>query len=227
MSEDFAPPNQNIASDADTRTEAQKSEDIADELFGDTLFYKESDSDAQSATRSQHSQNLTNSTSGSTLLSGNPASFSGQETEYAEFDLPPNFNANEGLMQEFKGLAAQYGLSQDAAQSLLNLQVKSNEYLLEQMQAQRQAWVKELNNDRSYGGRNFHETVQDALKTLHTFDPEARLSTMLEQTGFGDNPDVIRFLANIARAHLKEDKLLTGRGRRPQTLSLADELWPD
>lgn len=233
MTADFLHSTPSTASGEDNRTEAEKNNDLADELFGSSLLNNSDSATEQTQKTNRQEQtgegprNKLANEAGGTILTQAQNSPVAQGADY-EFDLPPNFNADEGLMQEFKDLAAEHGLSQGAAQSLLNLQVKSNEYLVQQMQAQRQNWVQELRNDHSYGGRNFGETVQDALKTLRAFDPEAKISNLLEQSGFGDNPDVIRFLADIARAHLKEDKLLTARGGRAQEgLSLADRLWPD
>lgn len=237
MSDDALHSTPNSASAEDNRTEAQKNNDLADALFGKSLLNSDSgDNSDNSAPKAPNVYGQGHATSeeaqpnnapGTTLLSGAKHTPVSEAGDY-EFDLPASFSTDEGLLQEFKEVAAQHGLSQDAAQSLLNLQVKSNEYMAQQMQAQRQNWVRELRDDYSYGGRNFGETVNDATKTLRTFDPEAKISNLLEQSGFGDNPDVIRFLADIARTHLKEDKLFTARGGRAQEeLALADRLWPD
>lgn len=130
-------------------------------------------------------------------------------------------------MGDFKTLAAECGLSQESAQKMIDLQAKVNASAMENAMRQRQAWRQEITKDVEFGQGNLQTTVQDARKLLDTYDDSGKVLAMLEQSGFGDNPDVIKFLAKVSRALPREDNVLTGReGAKADNRSLAERLWP-
>lgn len=49
--------------------------------------------------------------------------------------------------------------------------------------------------------------MADAQRALATFDQSGTVSKMLAETGYGNNPDVLRIFARVGRA-LGEDKLI-------------------
>ena len=172
---------------------------------------------------------------GDTLLGGadaaakeQPASSEGQaKYEYTDFALPDGAQVDEALMGDFKTLAAECGLSQESAQKMIDLQAKVNASAMENAMRQRQAWRQEITKDVEFGQGNLQTTVQDARKLLDTYDDSGKVLAMLEQSGFGDNPDVIKFLAKVSRALPREDNVLTGReGAKADNRSLAERLWP-
>ena len=172
---------------------------------------------------------------GDTLLGGadaaakeQPASSEGQaKPEYTDFVLPDGAQVDEALMGDFKTLAAECGLSQESAQKMIDLQAKVNASAMENAMRQRQAWRQEITKDVEFGQGNLQTTVQDARKLLDTYDDSGKVLAMLEQSGFGDNPDVIKFLAKVSRALPREDNVLTGReGAKADNRSLAERLWP-
>lgn len=176
--------------------------------------------------------------SGDTLLGGAdaaapatakaaPASEGEAKPEYTDFTLPEGAQIDEALMGDFKALAAECGLSQESAQKMIDLQAKVNASAMENAMRQRQAWRQEITKDVEFGQGNLQTTVQDARKLLDTYDDSGKVLAMLEQSGFGDNPDVIKFLAKVSRALPREDNVLTGReGVKADNRSLAERLWP-
>ena len=147
--------------------------------------------------------------------------------EYTDFTLPEGAQVDETLMGDFKALAAECGLSQESAQKMIDLQAKVNAAAMESAMQQRQAWRQEITKDVEFGQGNLQTTVQDARKLLDTYDDSGKVLAMLEQSGFGDNPDVIKFLAKVSRALPREDNVLTGReGAKADNRSLAERLWP-
>ena len=172
---------------------------------------------------------------GDTLLGGTDAvakegaeSSEGQKIEYTDFTLPEGAQVDEALMGDFKTLAAECGLSQESAQKMIDLQAKVNASAMENAMRQRQAWRQEITKDVEFGQGNLQTTVQDARKLLDTYDDSGKVLAMLEQSGFGDNPDVIKFLAKVSRALPREDNVLTGReGAKADTRPLAERLWPN
>ncbi len=95
----------------------------------------------------------------------------------------------------------------------------------EQFAAQRQDWIAEIRADREFGGGRLKASLADAKRALAAFDADGSVRVMLDETGYGDNPAVIRLFARIGRA-FGEDRMITGRGGR-EGRPLEERLYPD
>ena len=80
----------------------------------------------------------------------------------------------------------------------------------QQWQEQVGQWRKEVTEDPQLGGANLPVTVARAQLALDRFDDGKRIGQLLEQTGYGNNPDVLRFFNRLADA-LMEDGLVQGQ----------------
>ena len=79
-----------------------------------------------------------------------------------------------------------------------------------QWQEQVNKWRKEATEDPQIGGANLPTTVARAQLALDRFDEGKRIGQLLEQTGYGNNPDVLRFFNRLADS-LMEDGLVQGQ----------------
>ena len=79
-----------------------------------------------------------------------------------------------------------------------------------QWQEQVNKWRTEATEDPQLGGANLPATVARAQLALDRFDESKRIGQLLEQTGYGNNPDVLRFFNRLADA-LMEDGLVQGQ----------------
>ena len=80
----------------------------------------------------------------------------------------------------------------------------------QQWQEQVNQWRKQATEDPQIGGANLPTTVARAQLALDRFDEGKRIGQLLEQTGYGNNPDVLRFFNRLADA-LMEDGLVQGQ----------------
>ncbi|MTJ91735.1 MAG: hypothetical protein F8N36_02565 [Desulfovibrio sp.] len=80
----------------------------------------------------------------------------------------------------------------------------------QQWQEQVNQWRREVTEDPHIGGANLPATVARAQLALDRFDDGKRIGQLLEQTGYGNNPDVLRFFNRLADA-LMEDGLVQGQ----------------
>lgn len=156
---------------------------------------------------------------------GDPVKAKGAEEKaapptYTEFTVPEGMQVNADLMTEFKAQAAEMGLTQDAAQKLVDLQVKNAQAQAEAFHQMRAEWRSEFPKGTA------DPVVQDAAYVLRRFDKDGALARELAETGQGDNPRVIRFLAAI-RKEFKEDDVHTGDDAKQDNRPLRDRLWPD
>ena len=80
----------------------------------------------------------------------------------------------------------------------------------QQWQEQVNQWRKQATEDPQIGGANLPTTVARAQLALDRFDEGKRIGQLLEQTGYGNNPDVLRFFNRLADS-LMEDGLVQGQ----------------
>lgn len=141
----------------------------------------------------------------------------GAPEEYAEFKLPETFKVDEPLMGEFKTLAKELGLSQEAAQKLVDMQAKLQagnasaftETLQAHVDKTAGEWRTAAKADPEYGGVKFDENVAIAKQALDAFGtPE--LKALLNESRLGSHPEVIRFMFKAGKA-ISQDGFVPGR----------------
>lgn len=77
-------------------------------------------------------------------------------------------------------------------------------------QAQVEQWRREVARDPDLGGDNLSASVARAQLALDRFDQDRSIGRLLEQSGYGNHPAVIRFFNRMADA-LMEDSTASGR----------------
>lgn len=138
---------------------------------------------------------------------------------------PEGYPISEKELSDFNRHCLEVGMTKEQAEKSLEMLHSNFKSMQEQFEAQRQDWVREIKSDKEFGGEKFSASVADAKKALAQFDADGSVRTMLDATGYGDNPAVIRLFARIGRA-LGEDKMIGGRGTGSEK-SLAERLYPE
>lgn len=151
---------------------------------------------------------------------------------YEDFKLPDNFKANEAVLTEFKAVAKELGLTQEAAQKLVEFQtsqsVKSAQAVTTEMQAhvERTAteWAATAKADPEYGGEKFAENMGLASAALKAFgNPE--LKTLLNESRLGNHPELVRFMVKAGKA-ISQDGFVSGRAGTGTPKDAASTLYP-
>jgi len=147
----------------------------------------------------------------------------GAPEEYADFAAPNGVTLNAELLAAFKEAAKADNLPQDKAQQYVDLGAK---ILQQQAQAQadeilaiRGEW--KTSSEAQFSAEQF-AAARAGLEAHGT--PE--LVTLLDQSGLGNHPEIIRLLVN-AGASAREDKLVPGREPAPKPATLAGRLYPE
>jgi len=135
---------------------------------------------------------------------------------YEDFSLPEGMSLDKEALGKFQTVAKELNLSQENAQKLVDIATEQTQSLVKKQQDQwlevRKNWVNEIKNDQEFGGEKFTETIERAKRTLKEYGSEEFLSA-LEQTGFGDNPEMVKLLARLDKA-MSEDTLVDGAPTR-------------
>ncbi len=136
----------------------------------------------------------------------------GAPEEYADFAVPEGVEMDADVLTEFKGIAKELGISQEAAQKLIDLQssmeAKRADSLQQALADQSQQWMDQVKNDKEFGGENYDSNVALAVKTIEAFgSPELR--TVLNDSGLGNHPELVKFCHRIGKA-ISDDNLVLG-----------------
>lgn len=136
----------------------------------------------------------------------------GAPEQYEEFAAPEGVQLDAELVGDFKTIAKELNLSQKDAQRVVDLGPKLMQKLqghqAEAFARVRQTWADEAKADKEYGGEAFAENLGAAKKALDSFGtPELR--TLLNESGIGNHPEVIRFMVRAGKA-ISSDTFVAG-----------------
>ena len=111
------------------------------------------------------------------------------------------------VLTAFGDVAKELNLSQEAAQKVLDkvapvVQAKQAK-ALEDAKA---GWVNDSQSDEEFGGENFDANLKTAKSALDAFGNQA-LKSLLVETGFGNHPEIIRFMYRAGKA-ISEDSYI-------------------
>lgn len=145
--------------------------------------------------------------------------------EKYEFTAPEGQAFDENVVSQFSEVAKELNLPQDAAQKILDkmapvIQARQDETL----QAVRSQWETTSKADKEFGGDKLAENLAVAKRAMDQFGtPELR--ELLNTTGLGNHPEVIRVLYRAGLA-ISEDGFVGGRGGNTAK-SDAKRLYPN
>ena len=138
--------------------------------------------------------------------------------EKAQADTPPEpyaldfgvygENVDAGEAQFLSQIAQESGADAVAASKLvqdltLYGQVKHD--------LQVQDWEAASRADPEFGGEKLNENLAIANRALEAYDPQGTIRAMLAETGYGNHPDLIRFMLAIGR-DLAPDRMVSASG---------------
>lgn len=141
------------------------------------------------------------------------------------FDLPEGVKMEEAGLAAFSAFAKKQNMTQEAAQALLGELAPAMQERQSQLLAQAKAdWQERAKADPEIGGDKLTETLSSAKKALEKFGtPE--LSALLEETGLGNHPDMVRVFSRIGKA-ISEDSFVSSGAPHGSELTAAKKMFP-
>ena len=144
-----------------------------------------------------------------------------------EFQAPEGMELDQQMLEQFKPLAKELGLSQEAAQKFVDMYAERMQGFQQEREnaiaQQQQQWADQAKQDEEIGGEQFDQNVETARKAIDTFGSDD-LKGFLDETGLGNHPEMIRFAARVG-AKISEDTLIPGGQGGGQSKSAADVLF--
>lgn len=131
--------------------------------------------------------------------------------EKYDFKAPEGKEYDPQLLDSFAEAARDADMSQEAAQKFIDKMapVLATRQAEQYAEVQKQ-WVDEVKADKDIGGEKLGENLSYAKKFLNTFDTDGQLLKLLDSTGFGNNPHIVRTLIRAGKA-LSEDTFVAGQ----------------
>jgi hypothetical protein len=132
----------------------------------------------------------------------------GAPEEYADFEAPDGVTLNAEKIDKLKEFSKAKNLTQAEAQGLVDmaveLQAEQNQAFADQIIEQRAAWREQAQADPEFGGKAFATNLPIAVAGRDRFGtPE--LTELLNQSGLGDHPEVIRLFYRVGKATGEHD----------------------
>ena len=132
-----------------------------------------------------------------------------------EFTAPEGVTLDQARLDKFTAVAKELKLPADKAQALVDLAAEVEVERATQHAAQVAKWADEIKADKALGGDKLDETLATAKKVYNLLPAEeaASFKQMLDVSGFGNHPSMVRLLHAVGKA-LSEDKFVPG-GKAP------------
>lgn len=135
--------------------------------------------------------------------------------EKYELKLPENAVMTAADLEGVSKLAKELGISKsEAAQKIANHQNASLANYRQTVQSEHAKtvakWADDLKNDADFGGQNYDANVGHAKAALARFDTSGEMGKLLNSSGYGNNPVIVKLFAQIGKA-MGEDKFISGK----------------
>jgi len=139
--------------------------------------------------------------------------------EKYDIKVPEGMSVDTEALERFTPLAKELKLSNDQAQKLADLYAERQEAAFK---AQREAytktvegWIKEVKADKEIGGTNLPITQATCRKALSAYDPDGEFVKLMDESGFGNHPAVLRFVNRVGKS-VKEDQGVQAKASSPK-----------
>lgn len=150
--------------------------------------------------------------------------------EKYEFQAPDGTALDDAVVGAFSEVAKKHNLTQEQAQDILaSVAPVIASRNAEAFSATVTGWAEETKADKEIGGAALNENLAIGKKALDAFGSDP-LRTMLNDTGLGNHPEVIRFFVKVGKA-ISEDGFVAGGGGQqasndPRNLYKASNMNP-
>lgn len=139
--------------------------------------------------------------------------------EKYDIKVPEGMSMDTEALERFTPVAKELKLSNDQAQKLADLYAERQEATFK---AQREAyaktvegWIKEVKADKEIGGTNLPVTQATCKKALSVYDPGGEFMKLMDESGFGNHPAVLRFVNRVGKS-VREDQGVQAKSLAPK-----------
>jgi len=157
--------------------------------------------------------------------------------EAYELEAPGGFAIDPQALAAATPVFKELGLSNEQANKLMpvaakfaaGLSDKLNAQILNQVRADRKAWLDTAMADREIGGANWKQTLAKGAFALDNlgFPKGSPFRVLLDESGLGNHPEMIRAWAKVGRAIGEDGDFVRGTGSMHARRDTAETLYPN
>jgi hypothetical protein len=155
--------------------------------------------------------------------------------ETYELTPPEGFELNDDSVAAATPVFKELGLSNEQANKLMPVAADFAKRIVEQRDQQflgtileqRKTWLSEAKADKEIGGTNWDATMQASARALDQlgFPKGSPLRSALDESGFGNHPELIRFMAKVGKAIGEDTDFVRGDANAAVTKKTDAELF--
>lgn len=156
--------------------------------------------------------------------------------EAYELTFSEGVTADAATIEEATPLLKELNLSNEQAQKFVPIieahterAIKARDAQIDQfITEQRKGWLDAAKSDEQIGGKNWDATIVDAAKALDRFGAVkgSEFRGLLDQTGLGNHPEMIRMFAAIGKAISEDTDFPRASGANAPAQSREEILYP-
>ena len=180
---------------------------------GDSQQAVEQSTDTEQQTESVQEQQVSDETpvEGETSETGETKGAPDQYEFNTEVADAPNVLDPE-VLTAFGEVAKDLNLPQEDAQKVLDkVAPVIQERQAKELERVRAEWASDSKSDEEFGGETFGTNLDVAKTALDTFGSDA-LKSLLQETGFGNHPEIIRFMYRAGKAISEDEYVGSSQG---------------
>lgn len=148
--------------------------------------------------------------------------------EKYELTMPKDSLLEPSTIEKISAYAKEKGLSNEAAQEILDRENSAvqtyHENQNKQVEEIRASWIKSAEADKEVGGKDFKQNVELAKRVIDKFGSE-EFKTALNETGFGNHPEVVRTFVRIGKMMADDEMVFSKAQPSTGTKSNADVFY--
>lgn len=139
----------------------------------------------------------------------------GAVPEKYDYEIPDTWD--EAYTAKVESIAKAHKLNNEQMKAFAEYAQQEHQVAMQERQNNMQKWENELRQAPEFAGENFNQAVQYALMGLNHIDPKGELKTVLEESGYGSHPAVVKAMYQIGKM-LDNDKF-AGKGNGKDSTS--------
>lgn len=144
--------------------------------------------------------------------------------EKYEIALPEGYALDEATFSKAEPVLRELNLTNEQATKLASVIAEVRASEAEAFVQQVQEWGNATAADSEIGGKALQESLTAGRRALATHGtPE--LKALLDNTGLGNHPEVVRFFTRIGKTIPVEDKVVNGERSGSSTKSFAERIY--
>ena len=128
--------------------------------------------------------------------------------EKYEYEIPDTWD--EAYTAKVESIAKENKLTNEQMKVFAGFAQKEHQAAMQERQNNMQKWENDLRQEPEFAGENYNQAVQYAKMGLKHIDPKGELFSVLEESGYGSHPAVVKAMYQIGKM-LDNDKF-AGKG---------------